>query len=224
MSQQVAEDGAIGRGFSVMHAGMGVAGVAAVLGGIGMLETGLTIGIEAGVLLLVAGLGLLAVGVGGQSYGPRVEGVLDLSSRLGLGLLGGVLAGLLHGLLTEVAGGVGLTLLMGVGVDVDLSASQYLVRALYGSVWGLALGVLYPVVPGNGMVGKGFVFSLFPSLYTLLVVYPVFLGLGFFGVRQGLLTFVLVIAGNGLVGILAAGVISWGGETDLAPVSDHLVR
>jgi hypothetical protein len=224
MSQRVAEDGADERGFSVMHAGMGVVGVAALLGGIGMLDTGLTIGIEAGVLLLVAGLGLLAVGVGGRPYGPRVEGVLDLSSRLGLGVLGGVLAGLFHGLLTEVAGGVGLTLLLGVGVDVDLSASQYLVRALYGSVWGLALGVLYPVVPGEGMIGKGLVFSLLPSFYTLLVVYPVFLSLGLLGVRQGLLTPVLVIAGNAVVGILAAGVISWGRETDLAPVSDPLVR
>ena len=224
MSEHVVEPEGAAPKFSVMHAGMGVAGVAALLGGIGMLDTGLPIGVEAGVLLLVAGLGLLAVGIGGRPYGPAVEGSLDLSSRLGLGVLGGVLAGLFHGVLTEVSGSVGLTLLLGVGVDVELSAGQYLVRALYGSVWGLALGVLYPVIPGQGAAAKGVTFSLLPSLYTLAIVYPVFLGLGFLGVRAGLLTFVLVIVGYALAGVLAAGVIAWGSETDLAPVSDPLVR
>jgi hypothetical protein len=67
-------------------------------------------------------------------------------------------------------------------------------------------------------------FSLLPSLYTLLVVYPVFLGLGLLGVRQGLLTFPLVLVGNAVAGLVAAWVISWGGETDLAPVSAGLVE
>ena len=164
--------------------------------GIGLLDAGTTIGIEAGIMLLVAALGLVAVGVGGRPYGPSVEGVLDLSARLGLGLLGGALAGLVHGLLTEAAGSVGLTLLLGVGVDVDLSAAEYLNRGLYGAAWGVLLGVMYPVLPGDGFAGKGVTFSLVPSLYTLLVVYPVFLGLGLLGVRQGLLTFPLVLVAN----------------------------
>jgi len=208
---------------SVMAAGAGAIALAAGLGGVRLLETGSRTGIEGGVLLLVAALGLLAVVIGGRPYGPAVEGSLDLSARLGLGVLGGVLAGLFHGLLTEVAGGIGLTVLLGVGIDVDLSAGQYLLRAMHGSVWGVALGVLYPVVPGKGVAGKGAMFSLLPSMYTLFVVYQVFLGLGLLGVRQALATFPLVLLGNALAGVVAAWVISWGGQTDLAPVSDPLV-
>lgn len=89
---------------------------------------------------------------------------------------------------------------------------------------GVALGVLYPLVPGRGFAGKGALFSLLPSMYTLLVVYPVFLGLGLLGVRQGFLTFPLVLLGNAFAGIVAAWVIAWGGETDLAPVSAPLVE
>ncbi len=224
MSDQAAEPGTGRNRLSAMAMAMGVAGLAAALGGVGMLDMGTRIGVEGGIMLLVASLGLLAVALGGRPFGPAVEGPLDLSARLGLGLLGGALAGLFHGLLTEAAGTVGLTLLLGVGVDVDLSAGQYLFRALYGSVWGLALGALYPMIPGAGFAGKGAIFSLLPSFYTLLVVYPVFLGLGMLGVRQGFLTFPLVLLGNAIAGLVAAWVISWGAETDIAPVSAPLVE
>ena len=223
MTEQTTEPSGGPNRLSAMSVGVGVAALIAGLAGVGLLETGTRLGIEGGILLLVGSLALAAISIAGHPFGPAVEGPLDLSARLGLGVLGGVLAGLFHGVLTEVSGSIGLTVILGVGVDVDLSAAQYLMRALHGSVWGVALGILYPVVPGDGFAGKGITFSLVPSLYTLLVVYPVFLGLGLLGVRQGLLTFPLVLAGNALAGIVAARVISWGGETDLAPVSDPLV-
>ena len=224
MSDHAAELDAGKTRFSVMTVGAGTVALAAGLGGVGLLESGSRSGIEGGILLLVAALGLLAVAIGGRPYGPAVEGALDLSARLGLGVLGGVLAGLVHGLLTEAAGSVGLTLLLGVGVDVDLSAGQYFTRAAYGAIWGTFLGIVYPVVPGRGFAARGVTFSLLPSLYTLFVVYPVFLGLGFLGVRQGFLTFPLVLVGYAVAGMVAAWVISWGGETDLAPVSAPLVE
>ncbi len=224
MSEQAAEPVAGRNRISTMAVGLGAIGLAAGLGGVGLLDMGTRIGIEGGILLLVAALGLLAVAIGGRPFGPAVEGSLDLSSRLGLGLLGGALAGLVHGLLTVAAGSIGLTLLFRVGIDVDLSAGQYLFRALYGSAWGLALGALYPLIPGDEFAGKGTTFSLLPSLYTLFVVYPVFLGLGLLGVRQGFLTFPFVLLGNAIAGLVAAWVISWGAETDLAPVSDPLVE
>lgn len=223
MSDDAAEFDAGKSRVSALAVGTGAAALAAGLGGVGLLETGSRSGIEGGILLLVAALGLMAVAIGGRAYGPDVEGALDLSARLGLGVLGGVLAGLIHGLLSEAVGSLGLTLLLGVGVDVDLSAGQYLLRAAYGSVWGIVLGAMYPVVPGRGFAAKGVTFSLLPSAYTLFVVYPLFMGLGLLGVGQGLLTFPLVLIGYALVGMVAAWVISWGGETDLAPVSDPLV-
>ena len=224
MSEQATEPGAVRNRIPVASVGAGLIGVAAALGGLGLLGTGTRAGLEGGIVLIVAALGLVAVAIGGRPYGPAVEGPLDLSSRLGLGLLGGVLAGLVHGVITEAAGGAGLTGLLGVGIDVDLSAGEYMLRALYGAAWGLALGLLYPVVPGEGFAGKGTTFSLLPTFYTLFVVYPVFLGLGLLGVGQGFLTFPLVLIGNAMVGLVAAWVISWGGETEIAPVSAPLIE
>lgn len=210
-------------GMPLASAAVGVVAVVAGVAGAQAVQAGTRLGITGGVLLLVAALGLAAVAVGGRAYGPSVEGPLDVSARLGLGVLGGLLGGLFHGVVTEVTGSVGLTLWLGVGIDVDLAASQWMARALQGSAWGLALGLLYPVVPGVGFAGKGATFSLLPSLYILFVVYPVFLGLGVLGARQGMLTFPFVLLGNLFAGILAAWVVSWGETSDLAPVSDPLV-
>ena len=208
---------------SAVGLGLGFLGIMAAFAGLSWVQMGTPLGIQGGILLIVLALGFLAVAIGGHPYGPEVEGALDLSSRLGLGLLGGVLGGLAHGVATEVVGSVQLTLLLGVGIDVDLSAGQYLLRAVYGGAWGLGLGLLYPIVPGASFAGKGAIFSLLPSLYTLLVVYPVFLGLGLLGVRQGFLTFPIVLIGNAVAGMVAAWVIAWGRETDVAPVSAPLV-
>lgn len=224
MSEGVTETRAGSGRMSAMAAGIGAIAVFSGVAGVALLNAGSRLGIEGGIMLLVVALGLAAVALGGRPFGPAEEGPLDLSARLGLGLLGGALAGLAHGVLTEAAGGSGLTLLLGVGIDVELSAAQYLMRALSGSAWGLGLAVLYPLIPGNGFAEKGATYSLLPSLYTLFVVYPVFLGLGLLGVRQGFLTFPLVLIGNAVAGLIAAWVISWGASTDLAPVSDPLIE
>lgn len=207
---------------SMMRTGLGVVAVVSGLTGAQLIDLGTRTGITGGILLLVVALGLGAVAVGGRAYGPGVEGPLDLSARIGLGLLGGVMAGLFHGVLTEITGSVGLTLLLGVGVDVDLSAAEWVLRIVNGGLWGFALGVFYPWIPGASFAGKGALFSLLPTVYTLFVVYPVFLGLGLLGVRQGLLTFPLVLIGYLVGGVVAAWVISWGERTDVAPVSDPL--
>lgn len=223
MSDQGGEPAAAEFRTSPAVLGLGVIGLVAAFAGVAWVQTGSVLGLQGGILLMVVALGFLAVAIAGRPHGPEVEGALDLSSRLGLGLLGGVLGGLVHGLVTEVVGSLGLTLLLGVGIDVDLSAAEYLLRAVYGGAWGLGLGLLYPLIPGRTFAGKGATFSLLPSLYTLLVVYPVFLGLGLLGVRQGFLTFPLVLLGNAIAGLIAAWVIAWGQETDLAPVSAPLV-
>lgn len=199
----------------------------AVVGGLGgarLLEIGGPTGISAGVLALVAMLACAAVAIGGRRFGPDIEGPLDLSARIGLGLLAGTLAGLFHGVLTELNASLALSAALGVAVDVDLSAAEWGMRALHGSVWGLALGVLYPAIPGRDFSTKGAVFSLLPSLYTLIIIYPVVMGVGLLGLRIGALAWLFVLAGNALAGIVAAGVIAWGGRTDLAPLSRPLVR
>jgi hypothetical protein len=223
MTEQATEPNGSTGGPSLAATGIGILALVAGVAGAQAIETGTRPGITGGVLLVVAALGFAAVAVGGRPYGPAIEGALDVSARIGLGVLGGLLGGLLHGLLTEIAGSVGLTLLLGVGIDIELSGAQWMMRALYGSAWGLALGVFYPVVPGAGFGGKGATFSLLPTLYQSFFVYPVLLGLGVLGVRQGVLTFPFVLIGNLFAGIAAAWVISWGETSDLAPVSDPLV-
>lgn len=210
-----------GRGRQIALMGLAVVGG---LGGARLLEIGGPTGISAGVLALVAMLACAAVAIGGRRFGPDIEGPLDLSARIGLGLLAGTLAGLFHGVLTELNASLALSAALGVAVDVDLSAAEWGMRALHGSVWGLALGVLYPAIPGRDFSTKGAVFSLLPSLYTLIIIYPVVMGVGILGLRIGALAWLFVLAGNALAGIVAAGVIAWGGRTDLAPLSRPLVR
>jgi hypothetical protein len=206
-----------------MSLSLGIAALVSGLVGERLLETGSRLGISSGILLLVVMLACAAVAIGGRPFGPEAEGPLDLSARLGLGLLAGVLAGLFHGILTELNSVLSLSTALGASVDTDLSAAEWGFRALVGSVWGVIFGVFYPSVPGEGFVARGIVFSLLPSVYTLLLVYPVFMGVGVLGVSLGSLAWLFVLVGNGLAGVVAAAVIRWGEHTELAPVSRPLV-
>lgn len=193
------------------------------LAGARLLMTGGRGAITGGILLLIGAFAAEAVALGGQTWGPDVEGPLDLSSRLGLGVLGGILAGGLHAVLTVLAGASGLTGLLGSAIDVQLVAGDWGIRLLHGVSWGFLFGLTYRLLPGSDFVGKGLAFSLVVSSYVLLVRYPFVAGAGFLGIQLGLFTSVLVLFGNALVAILAAGVIAWGGRSPDRPVSQPLV-
>ncbi len=179
--------------------------------------------ITGGILLLIGALAAGAVALGGQAWGPDVEGPLDLSSRLGLGVLGGILAGTLHAVITLLAGTSGLTALLGSAVDVQLAAADWGIRLLHGVTWGFLFGLTYRLIPGSDFVGKGLAFSLVVSTYVLLVRYPFVAGAGFLGIQLGLFTSVLVLFGNALAAVLGAGVIAWGARSPDRPVSQPLV-
>ena len=121
------------------------------LAGARLLITGGRSAITGGILLLIGALAAEAVAFGGRAWGPAVEGSLDLSSRLGLGVLGGILAGLFHALLTLFAGWTGIAALLGSGIEVQLVAADWIVgiggiypnnTAGFGGGSKLALGVL----------------------------------------------------------------------------------
>ena len=95
-------------------AGRGLDGTAVILlavtmvlglAGARLLIMGGRSAITGGILLLIGALAAEAVAFGGRAWGPDVEGSLDLSSRLGLGVLGGILAGLLHAVVPGLEGG-----------------------------------------------------------------------------------------------------------------------
>lgn len=193
-----------------------------LLAGIQLVGSGDVTTVAPAILLFAASLAATAVALGGRPYGPETEGPLDLSTRLAMGLLGGVLAGLVHGLLTVIAAPAAGALAS--GMDNSLGAEAWRTRVFLGGLWGMGLGIFYFGIPGSDFVKRGLAFSLLPTMVTLLYVYPAVLGAGLFGVRLGSFVWAFVAVGNAIVAVLATAVIAWAGRTDLAPISRPLVE
>lgn len=199
--------------------------IAAVLGiaGIRLLLLGDRLAVTGGVLLCTAGLAAGGVAVGSRAYGAEIEGRLDLSTRLGLGLMGGLLAGLVHGVLTLSAGWLDLPGLLGTGLDVRLPALAWWDRAVVGSICGVVLGAVYPMLPGDSFVKRGATFGLLLALYQLFYVYPFRLDLGLAGLDLGWGVVPLVALGAALSGAVAAWPIAWAARGKAPPLSEPLV-
>lgn len=75
-------------------------------------------------------------------------------------------------------------------------------RLLDGSLWGLLIVVLSPLLKAQGAM-LGLVLGLFPAAYMLLIHYPTH-RLGMFGSGLGSLAFLVVILLYGVWGILTA--------------------
>jgi len=199
--------------------------IAVVLGiaGARLLVLGTQAAVSGGVLLLVGAMGAAGVALGSAGYGSSVEAAPDLSTRLGLGALGGVLAGLLHGVLTLVVGWLGLPVLLSAGIDVELSALEWLSRATVGGLLGFALGAVYRLLPGRSFLGRGTAFGLLLAAWQLFVVYPFRLGLGVAGLEAGWGIVPLVVFGTVVFGVVAAWAVAWGGRPRDEPLSAPLV-
>lgn len=174
--------------------------------------------IAVAILLLIVALAAAGVllGAGGHSSS---EGVLDLSARLGLGLLGGLLGGIVSLAMREAVVGLGVSSALGVALPAGFEAMQLLGHLGSGAVWGMVLGILYPHFPGTSPASRGVLFSLIPSLYLLLKVYPVDRDIGLLGIDRGTLTFAFVLGLNILWGAVAAMTIGWGEVAEEAPVA-----
>lgn len=195
----------------------------AALAGAGLLagSSAERTGITGAVLLLVVALGFLAAAVGQGPYGPEHEGRLDLSARVGAGLLGGALGGgtfLVTAWLLQMCG---LPALLGTGWEVSAGPASLAACTLFGAAWGLVFGIVFPRVPGRGAVRRGVNFALLPALTTLLVTFPL-LGHGALGLELGVLTFVPVLLYHAAWGVTAGAVLRWARETDIGPISRML--
>lgn len=238
---------------SIGRAGAVAAWAVAVLGAgasVLLVATGGRAALTGGILLGVAALAALAVGIqatgepwpGEADYGAgsdrdveerRAAGGeereerprrLPLADRLALGLLGGALGGLAVSAAVWSADAAGLPDLLGVRMSGAVTGTALLLRAWYGALWGLVLGVLFPRLPGRSSVSRCTLFGLAPAVYALVVVYPLVLGLGWFAADLGLLTFVFVVLFHLLWGAVAGGLFRWGETTDLGVLSRPLVR
>lgn len=195
-----------------------VASLATLGGGAFLLAAGRG-SMSLAILLVIAGLAAAGVLLGSGPYGPEVEGPLDLSARLGLGLLGGILG--------AVAAVVARLLLSGLGIDRALdvilpagwTGIELAAHVGSGAVWGMVLGFLFPFLPGVTPGGRGALFSLVPSLYVLLKVYPIDRDLGLFGTELGTWMFAFVLGLNLLWGVVAGATVGWAEISEDAPVA-----
>jgi len=198
-------------------------GVVLGIAGVRLLLIGGQVAISGGVLLAVGAIAAAGVAFGGRADGASVEAQPDLSSRIGLGLLGGVLAGLLHGTLTAVAGWWGVAALLGAGIDVELSTFDWWNRAALGGLLGIGLGFVYPLLAGESFIGKGAWAGLLLAAWQLFYVYPFLLGLGPAGIDAGWGVAPLVVVCAVIAGVAAAWLVAWGGRQRDEPLSAPLV-
>ena len=200
-------------------------GIAALSGvaGVLVLGQGTRTGLSAGILLLVFAAAFAAVGLEGLRM-RGIEAKPDLSSRIGLGVLGGALGALAASLVSWCATSLGLQELARVALPGPGGVAGWGARMWQGILWGLALGILYPRVIGHTFASRGMFFGLLPGLWLLLKVFPLDRGMGLFGEEYGPLTFVFVLVYGIIWGVVTAATIEWGARTGLAPVSRPLVE
>lgn len=187
-------------------------------GGVYILATGRG-SLSLGILVSIAALAAAGVLLGSGRFGPAEEGALDLSARLGLGLLGGLLGTVAAGLVRSVLLVLDLPRAFGVTLEAFLGPADVLAHYGSGALWGMVLGVLFHGVPASSGAGRGVLFSVVPSLYLLLKVYPIDRGLGPFGVELGGLLFLFVFVLNAVWGLIAGATVGWGERSEEAPVS-----
>ncbi len=135
------------------------------------------------------------------------------SALLAVCFVGGMLGALAGSVFLWMMGNWGVTSLLNVRLAPQLSAAWLYPRLVWGGLWAIPyfLSVGVPRARRH-WVRKGLILSLLPTLYMLFVVFPYHLGQGQAGLGLGLLTPLVILAGN-LVWGLFTGVftrIFWG--------------
>lgn len=113
----------------------------------------------------------------------------------------GCLGALANSLVVWAFGDYGITKHFGVAIAPSLKLSWIYPRIVWGGLWGLVF-----VLPflNNKPISKGAIISIFPSLFQLLVVFPLIAGKGYFGMDLGMYTPVFVVFFNLIWGVVAA--------------------
>lgn len=182
------------------------------------------------VLLLIAGLAAAGVLLGGGAYGAEAEGRLDLSARLGLGLLGGLLGAAVSAAARAVVATFGSIGALSMGLTSGWTGAEFLSHLGSGAVWGLMLGVLYTHLPGSP-AARGAMFGLAPTLYVVIRLatgepeldfargeLPLVSALALYAGR-GVFAVFSVLAVNVLWGAIAGATLGWGEAGDETPVA-----
>lgn len=182
------------------------------------------------VLLLIAGLAAAGVLLGGGGYGAEVEGRLDLSARLGLGMLGGLLGAAVSAAARSVVAEFGSVGALSMGLTSGWTGAEFLAHLGSGAVWGLVLGVLYTHMPGSP-AARGAMFALVPTFYVVIRLAIGEPALDFARGELSLASALALYAGRGvfvvfsilavnvLWGAIAGATLGWGEAGDETPVA-----
>lgn len=125
--------------------------------------------------------------------------------RLSAAFCAGTAGALLDSVNIWALGALGVTAKLGIGLQPAFTMPWLYPRLVWGGLWGFLF--LLPLLRGR-IVLRGLLFSLAPSAYVLLVVFPA-MGKGNFGLGFGTLTPALVVTLNFLWGIVGAAWYRW---------------
>ncbi len=113
----------------------------------------------------------------------------------------GCIGGLLNSLVVWFFGTTGLTALLGVKIAPDLTPPWLYPRIIWGGLWGFIF--LLPFFQ-NKYLYRGLLYSLFPSLVQLFIIFPFQANQGIMGVGLGRLTPIFVLFFNFIWGASTA--------------------
>ncbi len=113
----------------------------------------------------------------------------------------GCFGGLVNSLFVWLAGKYGLTAFMGVDIAPEITAPWLYQRIIWGGLWGFLF--FLPFLK-DSVARRGLVVSIGPSLVMLLLVFPVQMGKGYWGLDLGQMTPLFVVIANAVWGVSAA--------------------
>lgn len=120
--------------------------------------------------------------------------------KLSSAYTGGAIGALVDSFNIWILGKVGLTSLLGIGLQPEFTAPWLYPRMVWGGIWGLLF--LLPVLRSR-LYLRGMLFSLAPSAMVLFMMFPS-MGKGILGLGFGTLTPALVVLLNFVWGIVAS--------------------
>jgi len=133
----------------------------------------------------------------------------NLSKNISMVFAAGCLGGLVNSIAVWVFGDLGINAALGVRIAPALTLEWLYPRIVWGGIWGFLF--LLPLMR-NGILFRGIIFSLGPTLVQLFVVFPLKAGRGYMGLDLGTLTPLLVFIFNAIWGIGTAMWLRWTGR------------
>ena len=113
----------------------------------------------------------------------------------------GCLGALANSLTVWFFGDFGITKALNVAIAPALTPGWLYPRIVWGGIWGLVF--ITPVLNSHP-IRKGLLFSLFPTLIQLLVVFPIKAKKGYMGFDLGIFTPLFVVFFNMVWGVVTA--------------------